>query len=656
MKRTVKVGIFLLVIISGLTLSSSALSNPPSQEPVAPTPSPLTEVRLSAEDDRRQIEVRGDQLLVVTLEGNLSTGYIWEVEGLDEKVLRQRGEIENQQESNLLGACSRHIIRFQAVGEGQTTLNVVQRRPWEEGIEPIHRFSVQVMTVGPFIDVPVGTPEAAPQSSEGTVSAVDQSPGLMLPTSFNWCDLGGCTPIKDQGACGSCWAFGTVGPLESKIRLLDGFQQDLSEQYLVSCNTDDWGCCGGWWAHDYHLSKIPPSESEAGAVMEGSFRYGSASIPCGIPDIGCSGPYPHPYKIASWAYVGPEDGVPPVADIQQAIYDHGPVSVAVCVGDSFAGYTGGVFKTDEFCDDAVNHAVVLVGWNDTDGAWILRNSWGATWGESGYMRIEYGTSNVGYSANYISYSPSLTQAVYVPLIMKSGPPSPPPPPNTFDSVADACVLQGYATTNFGSTTDMWAGYDDYLSPDGKIARSLIRFNLSAIPTGTSVNSAVLGVYLVSSYDFPDKTRTITTYRIASGWSESTVTWNNQPSFSTAYGSAPVTDSAWGWYSFDVTNLVRGWINGTIPNNGVMLRGPEWSGSDSSWKGFSTREDIYPPRLVITYTGSGASSEAQIGSESLGIGEPARTIVETLTSLGKASVAGANLCETQPTGNKCLAMQ
>jgi hypothetical protein len=152
------------------------------------------------------------------------------------------------------------------------------------------------------------------------------------------------------------------------------------------------------------------------------------------------------------------------------------------------------------------------------------------------------------------------------------------------------------------------------------------------------------------------TRTITTYRIASAWSESTVTWNNKPSFSTAYGSAPVTHGAWGWYSFNVTNLVRGWINGTIPNNGVMLRGPEWSGPDSSWKSFSTREGPYRPRLIITYTASGAWSEAQIGSESLGTGEPARTIVETLTGLGKASFPDANLCGAEPAGNKCLAMQ
>jgi hypothetical protein len=232
----------------------------------------------------------------------------------------------------------------------------------------------------------------------------------------------------------------------------------------------------------------------------------------------------------------------------------------------------------------------------------------------------------------------------------------PAPPSKVYSVADACILQGYPTMNFGDTTDMGAGYDDYMDPDGRIVRSLVRFNLSAIPTGTSIDRAVLRVYLVASWDFEGETRTITTYRITSAWSEFGVTWNNKPSFSTAYGSAPVTHGAWGWYSFDVTGLVRGWVNGTMANRGVMLRGPEWSGSDSSWKSFSTREGPYPPRLVITYSGAGASTEVQIDSEALAGGGPPHTMVEALTSLGEATVADARLCDGQLNGNKCLAMQ
>jgi len=421
-RRVLKIGIFLLlVIVLGLTSSSSALSNPPPQEPEPPTPTPAlpTEVRLSAKDDGRQIELNEGQLLLVGLEGNPSTGYMWEVEEGSEEIIRQVGEIEFHPESDLLGAPGKQILRFQAVGPGQTTLKLVYHRPWEKGVEPAKTFSIKVEAVGPFagVDSSPTIPEAR-SAVERTVS-FDEQPQLGLPSSFNWCDGGYCTPIKNQAACGSCWAFATVGPLESKILIHDALTKDLSEQYLLSCNTDGWDCDGGWWAHDYHWNEIPSGEPEAGAVYETDFPYQAADVPCNPP-------HTHHEKIDSWAYVGSEFGIPSVADIKQAIYDHGPVSVAICVGPHFQSYPGGVFETNESCADDVNHAVVLVGWDDTlgtNGIWYLRNSWGTGWGESGYMLIEYGVSNVGYSANYIAYSPSipLTNTVHLPLALKNYP-------------------------------------------------------------------------------------------------------------------------------------------------------------------------------------------------------------------------------------------
>jgi hypothetical protein len=188
--------------------------------------------------------------------------------------------------------------------------------------------------------------------------------------------------------------------LESNIKIHDALQRNLSEQYLVSCNMDGWGCDGGWWAHDYHLNEVPSDEPDAGAVYESNFPYTAADDPCNPP-------HAHHEKIDSWAFVGSEYGIPSVGAIKRAIYDHGPVSVAVCVGSAFQLYSGGVFETQEYCWSLVNHAVVLVGWDDTqgtNGVWILRNSWGAEWGENGYMRIGYEISNVGFSANYIVYS------------------------------------------------------------------------------------------------------------------------------------------------------------------------------------------------------------------------------------------------------------
>ncbi len=229
-----------------------------------------------------------------------------------------------------------------------------------------------------------------------TARFVQITPRLDLPASFNWCDEGICTPVKDQGSCGSCWAFGTVGPLELNIKWKDGQEVDLSEQWLVSCNQDGWGCNGGWWAHDYRWFATDPCGG-TGAVLEEDFPYTATDAPCDCP-------YDHEYLIDTWAYIGDDSSVPSVASMKQALMDYGPISVAVCVNSAFQAYTGGVFSGPT-CTD-VNHAVTLVGWDDsqgTNGVWILRNSWGPGWGEGGYMLIEYGVCEVGYSACYVDY-------------------------------------------------------------------------------------------------------------------------------------------------------------------------------------------------------------------------------------------------------------
>jgi hypothetical protein len=172
---------------------------------------------------------------------------------------------------------------------------------------------------------------------------------------------------------------------------------------------------------------------------------------------------------------------------------------------------------------------------------------------------------------------------------------------TLYSVADACVLQGYPTQNLGDTTDMWAGYDDGLQPNGQIARALARFDMASLPPNQSITTATVRVYLVGSRDYPNTSRTVTAYRVISDWVESDVTWNSAPGYGSAYGSSSSVHGAWGWYEFDVTNLVRAWYAGTYPNYGIMLRGPEVSGVDSSWRSFSTREGSYAPQLVIEST-------------------------------------------------------
>ncbi len=402
LEKHLRVGsVVLLIIMLALALSSSALSNSPPEQP-----SPPSDVRLDAGDDGRQIELIEGQVLILSLEGNPSTGYTWQIGEEPTGILRQMGEIEFEPVSNLLGASGIQTLRFEAVRAGQTTLRLIYHRPWEVDVEPARTFSLQVRAEGPFkrggsAPAPTPTGTATTSDLETPVLAENQLQESHLPASYNWCDLGGCTPVKNQRSCGSCWAFSTVGPLESNILIHDGVVKDLSEQYLVSCNTDDWDCVdGGWFAHDYHEWKYPPGEPEAGAVHEADFPYVAS-------DALCDPPHTHHETIASWHFVGNEWSVPSVTAIKEAIYEHGPVSAAVCVNSAFQNYSGGIFEGPG-CTD-INHAIVLVGWDDNqgvDGVWHLRNSWGAYWGESGYMRIGYGVSKVGYAANYVVYTPN----------------------------------------------------------------------------------------------------------------------------------------------------------------------------------------------------------------------------------------------------------
>jgi C1A family cysteine protease len=247
---------------------------------------------------------------------------------------------------------------------------------------------------------PEGGREDVPSVAIEELSATSAT----LPSSYDLRRSGGVTTVKDQLGCGSCWAFATVGPLESQIRIRCGTNADISEQYLVSCNLEGYGCGGGWFAHWYHFNRYGHSDTEAGAVREASFTYRGADAPCG-------GPYTHPYKLSDWNFIGTNSKyswtTPTIQQIKQAIYSYGAVGTTICVGSKFRGYTGGIFNVDEasVCHGGINHAVVLVGWNDDEGTdkgyWILKNSWGSTWGERGYMNIRYGMSSVGYGANYV---------------------------------------------------------------------------------------------------------------------------------------------------------------------------------------------------------------------------------------------------------------
>jgi cathepsin L len=104
-----------------------------------------------------------------------------------------------------------------------------------------------------------------------------------------------------------------------------------------------------------------------------------------------------------------DGGLPAPAEIKRALCEHGPLAVAVRVNDAFQAYSGGVFNAqDKACKGdgkCVNHAVTIMGWDDSKQAWLVKNSWGTMWGEQGYMWIRYTSNDVGYGAAWVE-SPS----------------------------------------------------------------------------------------------------------------------------------------------------------------------------------------------------------------------------------------------------------
>lgn len=196
-----------------------------------------------------------------------------------------------------------------------------------------------------------------------------------MPKSLDWRKKGAVTPVKDQGKCGCCWAFSAVAAMEGITQIKTGKIISLSEQELVDCDNQDSGCEGGLMDTAFAFIK-----SNDGLTTETNYPY-----------EGIAGTCKSKKAVTRAATITGYKDVPANNEkaLLQAVASH-PVSVAIEGGGySFQFYSSGIFSGD--CDKFLDHAVTAIGYGTgSDGRkyWLIKNSWGTGWGESGYMRIQ----------------------------------------------------------------------------------------------------------------------------------------------------------------------------------------------------------------------------------------------------------------------------
>lgn len=200
------------------------------------------------------------------------------------------------------------------------------------------------------------------------------------PASVNWVTSGAVTAVKNQGNCGSCWSFSTTGALEGAYQIKYGKLESFSEQELVSCDTSgqDDGCNGGWMDDAFDFVK-----AHGGLTTESAYPYTSG-------DTGKSGTckttgYTNNANVAPKSHTDVKAGS--VSALESALVKQ-PVSIAIQANQpAFQHYSSGVLTGT--CGQRLDHGVLAVGYGTEGGNpyWLVKNSWGPTWGEQGYIKI-----------------------------------------------------------------------------------------------------------------------------------------------------------------------------------------------------------------------------------------------------------------------------
>ncbi|XP_070567461.1 procathepsin L-like [Ptychodera flava] len=282
---------------------------------------------------------------------------------------------------------------------------VMRKQTWQQNMKMIHNHNTDYqngkksfrMAMNQFGDMETGEFKSVMngykvrQRSRGSTYVPPSN--VVLPDHVDWRDKGYVTPVKNQQACGSCWAFSSTGSLEGQTFKKTGKLISLSEQQLVDCSRSygNEGCGGGWMDRAFDYIKDMGEESEA------DYPYTATDDPC---------------TYSASKVVAEDTGHTDIMsmdenDLQNAIATVGPISVAIDAGhSSFQFYSSGVYDEPACSQTILDHGVLAVGYGATEQGqdyYIVKNSWGETWGNQGYIWMSRNKNNQCGIATNASY-------------------------------------------------------------------------------------------------------------------------------------------------------------------------------------------------------------------------------------------------------------
>ena len=226
-----------------------------------------------------------------------------------------------------------------------------------------------------------------------------------VPPTYRYPNL---PPVRNQGEYGNCWCFASNTVLDA-LYLANGQVIDASEQYVIDHNGDGFGCNGGNVAFDFLMETGTAAETDC--PYKGCLSRDNAKVS---------------YRVDAWAYVGDDQSAPSDGAMKAAILANGPLAVGVAANGVWDTYRGGAVVLNN--RGVVNHEVVIYGWDDTKRSWLVRNSWGTTWGNNGDCWVQYGACSIGVGAAYAAVSPPTPPPTPVPTPPTPVPTPPTPPP------------------------------------------------------------------------------------------------------------------------------------------------------------------------------------------------------------------------------------